>query len=361
MRLTFVTYGDINTLAGGYVYNRYLLRHLKKCGDQIRVVSLKDGNYLRHLTDNLSGSMARHVLEGKPDIILQDEICHPSFVTSNHRLKQFGSPPIISLVHHLTTDEDHGRYLELLHKFTERVYFSGVNGILANTHVTLSRVREVSHRELPAAVAWPGGTLPGPPLPRTKLNDRLKLERPLHILFVGNLIERKLVTTLITSMSDLLRKIDVRLTIVGGGELEPRYARRVRRIAKPLVQKGLVRFTGPKQGQELADLYSEADVLAVPSSYEGFGIVYLEGMAYGLPAIGTAAGGAREIITDGVNGFLVHPKDTSLLTQYLHQLANDRGLLARMSRAARDRFDRHPTWTQSMDHAREFLLRMARQ
>ena len=44
--------------------------------------------------------------------------------------------------------------------------------------------------------------------------------------------------------------------------------------------------------------------MVVPSSYEGYGIVYREGMAFGLPAIGTTSGGASEIITDGENGYL---------------------------------------------------------
>ncbi len=360
MKVTFVIYGDIETLSGGYVYDRHLLRHLKKCGDDVRVVSLWEGRYSRHMLDNLSGATARALTAGDPDVIVQDELCHASLALVNHRIRQAGAPPIVSLVHHLLTDEEGPHSARLLYKAMERLYFSGVDGILANTHITLSRVREVSHRDLPSAVAWPGGTLPGPPIPRTQLNDRLQQQRPLHILFVGNLIERKLVHVLLTSVFDLLRRTDVRLTIVGGDELEPRYARRIKRIAKPLVEKGIVTFTGPKRDLELAALYTNADVLAVPSSYEGFGIVYLEGMAYGLPAIGTAAGGAREIIADNVNGFLVHPHDSSSLSRYLQQLAEDRGLLARMSHAARDRFDRHPTWTQSMDTARNFLLRMAK-
>ncbi|GBE29736.1 capsular glucan synthase [bacterium BMS3Bbin04] len=360
MKITFVIYGDLNTLSGGYVYDRYLLRHLKKCGDQIRVVSLWDGSYLRHMADNFSRELPQNLLVGNPDLILQDEICHPSLVLANHRIKQMGAPPVVSLVHHLLADEGHPLLTRNFYKTNELLYFSGIDGVLANTHVTLNRVREVSHRQLPAAVAWPGSTLPSPPLSRTVLNDRLNEQRPLQILFVGNLVERKMVTVLLTSIIKLLRHTDARLKIVGGGKLEPKYARRVKRIAKPLIDKGIVSFTGPKRGKELAELYSESDVLVVPSSYEGFGIVYLEGMAYGLPAIGSAAGGAREIIEDGVNGYLVHPSDSNTLTQYLLQLARDRGLLARMSRAARDRFERHPSWTQSMDNAREFLLRMAK-
>ena len=70
-----------------------------------------------------------------------------------------------------------------------------------------------------------------------------------------------------------------------------------------------VHFHGPLDNEELIAKYKSAHVLVVPSSYEGFGIVYLEGMAFGLPAIGTTAGAASEIISDGETGFLIPPDD----------------------------------------------------
>ena len=88
-------------------------------------------------------------------------------------------------------------------------------------------------------------------------------------------------------------------------------------------------------------------MLVVPSSYEGFGIVYLEGMAFGLPAIGTTAGAASEIITDGENGFLIPPDDSETLSERLSMLANDRELLARMSVKALERYRQQPTWDET--------------
>jgi glycosyltransferase involved in cell wall biosynthesis len=94
----------------------------------------------------------------------------------------------------------------------------------------------------------------------------------------------------------------------------------------------------------------------VPSSYEGFGIVYLEGMAFGLPAIGTTAGAASEIISDGENGYLISPDDAAMLAERLSTLAHDQDLLADMSVKALDRYHEQPTWEQTAASIRQFLL-----
>ena len=86
---------------------------------------------------------------------------------------------------------------------------------------------------------------------------------------------------------------------------------------------------------------------------------YLEGMGFGLPAIATTAGGASEIITNGVNGFLVPPADPLALKDRILQLAGDRGLLAEMSLAALERYRGHPTWEQSAHRIRSFLVDFA--
>ena len=72
----------------------------------------------------------------------------------------------------------------------------------------------------------------------------------------------------------------------------------------------------------------------MPSSYEGFGIVYLEGMQFGLPAIAGTAGAAKEIITHGHNGFLVPPGNPEALAHHIELLIRDRELLLKMSLAA---------------------------
>jgi glycosyltransferase involved in cell wall biosynthesis len=95
--------------------------------------------------------------------------------------------------------------------------------------------------------------------------------------------------------------------------------------------------------------------MAVPSSYEGFGIVYLEGMHFGLPAIAGTAGAAKELVHHGHNGFLVPPGDAAALSRRISLLMEDRELLKRLSLAAQRSAAAHPTWNESAARGRAFL------
>ncbi len=96
-------------------------------------------------------------------------------------------------------------------------------------------------------------------------------------------------------------------------------------------------------------------MLAVPSSYEGFGIVYIEAMGFGLPIVASSVGAVPELITPGREGFLIHRGDTEALAQCVEALHRDREHLARVSLAALERYGEHPTWTESSERIRQFL------
>jgi glycosyltransferase involved in cell wall biosynthesis len=120
----------------------------------------------------------------------------------------------------------------------------------------------------------------------------------------------------------------------------------------------IVRFHGILESEALTEKIKQAHVLVIPSSYEGFGIAYLEGMAFGLPAIGTAAGAIPGLITDGENGYLIAPGDSEALARQLTELASNRELLTRLSLNALKRYQSQPTWEQTADKIRGFLLDM---
>lgn len=106
------------------------------------------------------------------------------------------------------------------------------------------------------------------------------------------------------------------LEIVGDGNLRPE----LEALARFLSLGDSVRFLGRLSNAELILAYSRASVFALPSVKEGFGIVYLEAWQHMLPVICGDRGAAPEVVTDGVDGFVVDPDNIPALTERLNFL-----------------------------------------
>jgi phosphatidyl-myo-inositol dimannoside synthase len=121
---------------------------------------------------------------------------------------------------------------------------------------------------------------------------------------------------------------DLHLVAIGGGDDLPR----LRAMAADLGVAGRVHFLERLSREEIAACYARADVFALPSTGEGFGLVFLEAMAFAKPLVGVACGGTTDVVEDGVNGVLVPPGDAELLAQALDRLLHDDSLRAEMGR-----------------------------
>ncbi len=117
------------------------------------------------------------------------------------------------------------------------------------------------------------------------------------------------------------------LLVVGSGDRE-----RYRALAERAGVADAVRWVGVSR--DLAPLYQLADVFVFPTSYEAFPLVALEAASSGLPILATPVNGVRELVTDGVNGFLIEP-DAGDIAKHLRTLAGDPELRERLGRAAR--------------------------
>lgn len=98
--------------------------------------------------------------------------------------------------------------------------------------------------------------------------------------------------------------------------------------------------------KELADIYPTADLLAFPTLGDGFGLVIQEAMCCGVPVVTTACGGGPECITDGVDGWIVPPRDVEALVHRFRSAAADRDGCAQVGRVARARAERG-TWSEA--------------
>ncbi len=355
MRVGLVIYGELDTLSGGFLYDRLLVEYLQKSGDDVQIFSLPWRSYPFRVVDNLSGKLIRAIEAAKLDALLQDELNHPSLFWLNSRLHSRLQLPLIAIVHHLRSSEPGPGWQNRLIRRVERAYLVSVDGFIYNSHTTRKVVERLLPSPRPAVVAYPGGDRLGGSISDSELHNRVWREGPLRLLSVGNVVPRKGLHVLLNALEDL--EFEWELRVVGSLDVDRRYATSVRRKVHTAGLDTRVQFLGPIRGQELSGLMVSSHLLVLPSFYEGFGIVYIEGMTFGVPAIGSWAGAAHEIIEHGVNGFLISPGDTAAVRGHLRELHADRGRLFQMSLAALERARRHPSWEQTDARIRDFLLR----
>ncbi|MGH8909936.1 MAG: glycosyltransferase family 4 protein [Egibacteraceae bacterium] len=371
MRVGLVIYGSLETLTGGYLYDRKLAEHLSAHGDDVEVISLPWRNYVRHLCDNVSSSLAGR-LEGTPfDVLVQDELNHPSLVLMNRRLKSRSQYPIVAVVHVLRVNEHGESPLRPLYAVAEQRYLASVDAAVFCCEATRAAAEGLVGHSMPGVVVHPacdhlaprapeGETVmrarqTGPPAGAGDPGlDAVDASGPIRVVSVANVVPRKGLHVLIESLARLPIE-RWRLTVVGSLTMDPVYVRRVRHLIGHAGVGSCVELVGAVANSEIPAYLAQSHVLVVPSSYEGLAIAYLEAMRFGLPVIATTAGGANEVVEHGREGFLVAPGDVESLTRHLGLLLRDRDLLLRMGLAARRRVERHPTWEQSLGRARAFL------
>ncbi len=115
-----------------------------------------------------------------------------------------------------------------------------------------------------------------------------------------------------------------------------------------------MQWTGTLDDDSLAQALRTHHVLVVPSRYEGFGIVTLEAMGFGVVPVASRAGGTPEIVDEG-SGILFPVGRSRALARALRMLATDRARLSALSAGARRRFAAFAGWQASMEAARTFL------
>lgn len=348
MNIGFVVYGDINNRSGGFRYDRQLIAALREFGDNVDIIELPWRSYLRGLFNNLSPRLRRQ-LDKSYDILLQDELAHPSLVVMNRLL----STPIVSIVHLLRATEP-GRHTQLYSTF-ERWYLESVDGVICNSTATRDLVTELGVDSKPVVVAPPAGSKFDITADDVDFSHRRR-EQPVQILFVGHISRKKGLDTLIDGIANA--EIDAELTVVGR-LTDDNYMSEIR---QQILNNGLneqVTFTGELYGDELKSEYQKTNIFAVPARYEAFGIVYAEAMSFGHPVIASSAGGASDIVTHGKTGFLVDPNDPSGVADAITTLGEDPERLAQMGQAARRQYESHPDWAETTQRVRALLRDVA--
>lgn len=161
----------------------------------------------------------------------------------------------------------------------------------------------------------------------------VKNEDKNYILFGGRLVKEKRVHNLLIAYSKLNRRLrsNYGLKITGFGPEE----NKLKKLAKELGLGKEVEFIPWLTSEEFIKMVSKCSVFVLPSLYETFGVVVIEAMALGKPIIVSDTSGPKDIIKNGLNGFLFEKDNIDQLTKYFDLLLNDENLRKKIGTIAR--------------------------
>jgi phosphatidyl-myo-inositol dimannoside synthase len=160
------------------------------------------------------------------------------------------------------------------------------------------------------------------------------------ILATGGVKARKGTHLLIGALARVRQHVPDAQLVVTGLQLEPDYLASVQEQARALGLAACVHLLGQVPDDALRGWYQHADVFALPSltvgdRFEGFGLVFLEASACGLPVIGTTGSGVAEAVLDGETGLLIPQDDVPALAEAITRVLTDEALRARLGAAGR--------------------------
>jgi glycosyltransferase involved in cell wall biosynthesis len=176
-------------------------------------------------------------------------------------------------------------------------------------------------------------------------------------LCVAQWIERKGIVTLVEAWTLRERKGAV-LELIGETDADPDYAVLVR-AAIEAAPRGSIVVSGCVEDVSLGASYAAADLFVLPSRYEGYGIVFAEALARGLPIIACEVGPVPELVGREA-AVLVRPDDREALSAALDLLLGDPKLRVRMSAAARRRTSSLPRWEDTVTGFEQVLKAAAK-
>ena len=329
-----------SAISGGYIYDRRLVEGLRAQGQEVRVVELAG---LHPFPDDVATDAARAALAAVPAgaRIVIDGLGLPAFLPFADELTKRSAT---ALIHHPTALEPGApaSQREAL-KAAERVLFSACARIITTSSPTARDLPEDFGVD-PAriSVVEPGTD----PAPRAMCSTGPGCA----ILSVGLLVPRKGHDVLLHALARLT-DLDWSLAIAGDASRDPVHADGLRALATELGIAQRIRLLGALPDAALEAEYARADLFALATRYEGYGMAAAEAMARGLPLAITAGGAIAEIVPQDA-AVVAAVDDHNALSRAMRRPIFDTALRADMAEASWRAGQALPRWP---DRATAFL------
>lgn len=335
--------GDLDTPTGGYRYDRRIVQGLRGRGWRVDVLSLP-GDFPTPTAQARARAEAAVAALPERAAVIADGLAFGALPDTAQRHAQ--RLCWLALVHHplgLETGLEPARAAALI--ADERRALAAARRTVVTSEATARLLEQMALAAQPVHVIEPGCDRPilpvRPTLPtRPSTTDAATV--PVSLLCVASVTTRKGHGVLLEALAPL-RHLPWTLHCVGSLTMDPTTAASVQRAAATLGLRERVRWHGAADADALPVHYAGADLLVLPSLFEGYGMVIAEALAHGLPVVATDTGAAAGLLAGGA-GVVVPPGDASALQRALAPLLTSPGRRDRLRSAAAAARDRLPTW-----------------
>lgn len=325
--------GDITTLTGGYLYDRHLMSALGVQGRDMAHIAL--GGSFPDPTPADMADAARQLAAMPADCpVMIDGLAMGAMDRS---VLEGMVAPIVALVHHPLAHEGGMDPARRAHLFrTERDNLRlAAHIVVPSPHVAALLMADYGVTADRITVARPGTA--STHVVATKATPPL-------ILSVGIQLPRKGHDVLIRALAQVADR-DWQAVIVGSA-LDADHAALLARLIPDLGLAARVHLAGRVADADLARLYAQASLFALATRYEGYGIVFDEAMAHGLPIVTCATGAVPDTVAPGA-GLLVPPDDADAFAAALARVLDDGAARTAMAAASAAAGAALPTWADA--------------
>lgn len=331
--LFFVFPGDLATPTGGYRYDRRLIHELRQLGLEVKTVALSS---LFPFPDKRALEDTRQKLAALPDgaVVIIDGLAFGTLdqlaEAEAQRLR------IIALCHHPLALES-GLNPAQQRRFQaseQRALYTVRSVLVTSEHTRQILIDQFAQPPEKVVVAQPGTD----PARFAACNGS-----PPRLLTVASLTRRKAHDVLIDALAPLA-DLPWQARFVGGKDFDPDWSDALQQQLNRLQLQDRIELVGAVD--DLESEFNQADLFVLPSRYEGYGMVFAEALAAGLPVIAARAGAVPDVVPESA-GLLVLPDDTAALTDALRSLLIDEDLRRQLQAGARNAAANLPTWADT--------------
>jgi glycosyltransferase involved in cell wall biosynthesis len=337
LRLSLLTIGDPDQRTGGYRYQSMMAAAAAEHLAEVRFASLPALPW--PIPALPAARTLRTAAEGS-DAVLLDSIAAAFAAPWIARLRI----PVIAVVHQPPGGLHGGQVRRVAQRRLDGIAYRSAAGVVATGESLMDDLRGIGVPADRIAVVPPGCDVPvasGPPLD-------MRRGRAVSVLCVANWTPLKGILELVDAFAALPEEAAT-LWLVGATDVDLRYAERVRRRVAAPDLSGRVVVRGSVPVEEVGRLYRSADVFALCSFVDAYGMAWGEAIAAGLPVVGWRAGNLPRLAEHGRQALMAEPGDLAGLAAALRVIATDDVLRERLAAGARRRAEMLPTWRVSAD------------